>query len=122
MHQQHVLIEILAHAMIAFLFIYRAIAAIPRFQHHREILEKRGVPAPALVLICGLAFMLGGGISVLLDLFSTIGAAMLIAFTIATNALYHNFWSMEERQKRQQHRNIFCNNLAVMGGLLLVIS
>ena len=120
MPEQHTLIEILAHAMIAFLFLYRGVAAIPRFDHHKARLAAKAIPAAGFVLACGLGLMIVGGALVLLGTYAAAGAAMLIVFTIAANVLYHDFWSVEDQQKRRQERNSFYNNVAVMGGLLLV--
>jgi uncharacterized membrane protein YphA (DoxX/SURF4 family) len=58
---------------------------------------------------------------VALDLYVSIGAAMLIVFTLAAIHLYHNFWDMEGRE-RNLHLYTACNNVAVMGGLVLVIA
>jgi putative oxidoreductase len=122
MLQSYALIEILGHAMIAFLFLYRGIAAIARFQHHRARLESRAIPLAGFVLSCGLGLMLVGGTLVLLDILTVAGASMLIVFTIAANVLYHDFWSIDEPAKRRQQRNSFYNNVAVMGGLFLVMT
>jgi uncharacterized membrane protein YphA (DoxX/SURF4 family) len=47
---------------------------------------------------------------------------MLVVFTVLANVLYHDFWVMTEPRQNQTHLWIFCNNIAVTGGLLLVIS
>ncbi|MFP6734066.1 MAG: hypothetical protein VB959_09515 [Rhodospirillales bacterium] len=66
--------------------------------------------------------MLLGGLSVLFDFYVWIGAGMLVVFTVLANVLYHDFWVMTEPRQKQTHLWIFCNNIAVTGGLLLVIS
>ena len=120
MHADHTLIQIAAHIMIAFLFLSRGIGAIPRFDHHAERLATRNVPAPRFVLVCGLAIMLAGGTMVLADLYAGLGSWLLVVFTLAANVLYHDYWSIEDAARRRSQRNSFYNNVAVMGGLLLV--
>jgi len=120
-HADHSALQILGHLMIAFLFLYRCVTAMPRFAEHAARIGERGMPAPKLMLLGGFALMLGGGAAVALDLYAAIGAAMLIVFTLAANYLYHNFWDMEGRE-RNLHLYTACNNVAVMGGLLLVIA
>ncbi|MDX1484342.1 MAG: DoxX family protein [Alphaproteobacteria bacterium] len=120
MHAQHSLIEILAQAMIAFLFLYRGIGAIPRFDRHKARLAAKSVPAAGLVLACGLGLMLGGATLVLLDIFAALGAAMLIVFTIAASVIYHDFWSVGDADRRRREATRFAYNVAVIGGLLLV--
>ena len=122
MHADHSILQIVAHGMIAFLFVFRAVHAMPTFGHHAERFRSRRVPFPGAVLAGGFATMLIGGVMVALDYYAWIGAIMLVVFTVMANFLYHDFWAMEPGQKRDIHRNIFCNNIAVMGGLVLVIA
>lgn len=107
--------------MIALLFLFRGVTAIPKFKHHSARIGSRGVPCPDLVLTGGLAMMLMGGAMVALDYYAWIGASMLIVFTLSANFLYHNFWEMEG-ELANRHLYTFFNNVAVMGGLILVIS
>ena len=120
MHADHSVIEIVGHVMIALLFVFRALHAFPNFDHHARRFEARKVPFPRLVLGAGFATMLAGGAMVALDFHAAAGAAGLIVFTVLANLLYHDFWAMEDGRPRDNHRNIFCNNIAVMGGLALV--
>ncbi len=123
MHADHSTIQIIAHLMIAFLFLFRSIHAMPTFGHHAERFKNRGVPFPNAVLAGGFATMMIGGTMVALDFHAGIGAIGLIVFTVMSNYLYHDFWAMEPgSQRRDTHRNIFCNNISVMGGLALVIA
>ena len=122
MHADHSVAQIIAQAMIAFLFLYRGLTALSEFGNHLSRFKKLKVPFPRLVLACGFATMLIGGVMVLLDYHSLIGGAMLIVFTILANLMYHHFWTMRDPHQRQSHTWIFCNNIAVMGGLLMVIA
>jgi uncharacterized membrane protein YphA (DoxX/SURF4 family) len=121
LHAEHTAIQILGHAMIAFLFLFRCFTAMPRFEEHAGRLAKKGVPVPRLSLAMGFAMMLVGGTSVLLDVYATIGACILIAFTMLANFLYHDFWNHKDNwAERNRALYVFCNNTAVMGGLVLV--
>ncbi len=122
MHADHSIAEIIARAMIAFLFLYRGLTALPDFNDHVSRFQNLKVPVPRLVLAGGFATMLIGGVAVLLDYRASIGAGMLIVFTIMANFMYHHFWTMTDPRLRQTHTWIFCNNIAVMGGLLMVIA
>lgn len=120
MHVADSALEILAHLMIAFLFLYRGLTALPKFAHHAAQMEGHNIPFPRVFAAGGFATMLVGGVMVGLDYHAAIGAWLLIAFTLLANLLYHHFWSMNDPRLRQTHTWIFCNNIAVMGGLLLV--
>lgn len=120
-HADHTGLQILGHAMIAFLFIFRGVTAMPRFDEHAGRLAKKGVPFPSLSLAIGFGMMLVGGVSILIDFYSMIGACILIAFTMLANFLYHDFWNHKDNwAERNRSLYVFCNNTAVMGGLVLV--
>ena len=122
-HAEHSALQILGHAMIAFLFIFRAFTAMPRFAEHSGRLAKKNVPLPDISLAVGFGMMLVGGFSVLIDFYSEYGAGILIAFTMLANYLYHDFWNhKDDWAERNRALYVFCNNTAVMGGLVLVIT
>lgn len=120
MHADHSAFEIVARLMIAFLFLYRGLTALPQFADHAARMEGHNIPFPRVFAAGGFATMLVGGVMVALDYHAAIGAWLLIFFTVLANLLYHHFWSMDDPRLRQTHTWIFCNNIAVMGGLLLV--
>ena len=120
-HADHTALQILGHAMIAFLFLYRCFTAMPRFAEHAGRLAKKRVPFPDLSLAIGFGMMLVGGASILFDFYSLIGAGLLIVFTMLANVLYHDFWNHhDDPAERNRALYVFCNNTAVMGGLVLV--
>lgn len=121
LHADHSIWQVIAHLMIAFLYLYRCLTAMPRFRYHVDIIAARGVPFANVVLVGGFALMLAGGGAVALDVYAPVGAGLLIVFTIAANVLYHHFWDMEGGD-RNRHLYTFCNNIAVMGGLMLVMT
>jgi putative oxidoreductase len=116
------LIATAGQVLIAFLFLVQGVGAIGRFQFHAGRLRACKAPAPGLVLSVGLAMMLVGGSMVLLNVFSRYGAALLLVFTVAATILFQNFWSIEDAARRREKRTSFIYNLAIIGGLLLVIS
>ena len=121
-HADHTILQIVAHAMIAFLFLFRGFTALPRFNDHAGRLAKRGVPLSTFSLATGFLMMLAGGTAVLIDYYTQIGASILIAFTILANFLYHDFWNKRgDWAERNRAIYTFCNNIAVMGGLLMIV-
>jgi putative oxidoreductase len=121
MENHQAVAEVVGRAMLALLFLFQGITAIPRFAHHSAKLRKCSVPMPDLVLACGLAFMIGGGAMVLTGFFAEFGAGLLIVFTLVATVLFQNFWSIEDPDLRKDKRGSFLYNLAVMGGLLLIL-
>jgi uncharacterized membrane protein YphA (DoxX/SURF4 family) len=121
-HGDHTFLQIIAHSMIAFLFIFRCFTALPRFNEHARRIAKRGVPFSTFSLATGFLMMLTGGASILLDYYAQIGASILIAFTIFANFLYHDFWNKKgDWTEHNRALYTFCNNFAVIGGLLMIL-
>lgn len=120
MHADHTILEIIAHGCIAFLFLFRGITALPDFQMHVTQMRDHHLPFPTFVAAAGITTMFVGGFMVAFDVYTTIGAGLLILFTVMANLLYHDFWKMTEPRPRETHIWIFCNNIAVTGGLLMV--
>ncbi|NQU71755.1 MAG: DoxX family protein [Rhodospirillales bacterium] len=121
-HTDHSALVIIGHLMVAFLFLYRGITAFPQFDHHLSRFQERGIPFARYVLLGGFATMIVGGLMIAVDYYAWAGAAGLILFTVMANFLYHDFWTLEDPQRRQTHTWIFCNNIAVMGGLFMIVS
>ena len=76
--------------------------------------------SPALLGLAA-AVELAGGLSLLLGLGSRIGALALVVFLIPTTLMFHNFWAAPPDHQQEQMVN-FLKNLAIMGGLLVVVA
>ena len=61
MYAEHSPLQIVAQVMLAFLFLYRGLDALPRFESHATKLRERSVPFAGFVLACGLAILVVGG-------------------------------------------------------------
>lgn len=121
MHAEHSILQILAHVLIAAFFLFIGARNVPVAARHVERFRRLGIPFPGAFLAAGFATQFTGGVLVLADLYAWIGAILLLVFTVLANVLYHRYWTMTDVAQRQVHQNYFFNNLAVMGGLLLVL-
>ncbi len=88
---------------------------------HTGILRQKGIPMPRESLWVALAVQTLGGLMVALGILPTIGAIGLIVFTIVANYLYHNFTEFTG-DERERHMNQVLGNVAVVGGLVLVVA
>jgi putative oxidoreductase len=118
------IVQIAAHAFIAYLFVWTGIynaSSRARTRDRIAHLASRGVPFPAFVLYSAYAWQIVGGLMVLADFHTEIAALMLIVFTVLAEFLFHNYWAMKDPLRRMYHRLIFLNNCGVLGGLLLLL-
>lgn len=107
--------------LIGLYFTQAALRNFMKQQLHVGILAGKKLPFPREGLLVALAVQLLGGVSVALGIFPALGAVGLIAFTIVANAIYHDFWN-HKGAERVQHAVSVLTNLAIIGGLLLVIA
>lgn len=122
-HATHSALTIIGHILVGSVFISQAVGTLPpaRFANHANKLRDKGFPFPNFVLACGLAIMLAGGAMVILDVYSRIGGWMLIGFSVIATILYQNFWAISDPVRRREKRGTFFNNLAILGGLFLIV-
>lgn len=73
-----------------------------------------------LSLVIGLLFELIGALMLLFGVREKLGATLLLLFLIPTTLLFHSFWFMEG-PSRDIQTAMFFKNLAIFGGLLLVL-
>ena len=112
---------IVGRFLLGLYFVQAGLRNFMKIPMHTGILEKKGVPMPRESLLVALTVQVLGGLSVALGIFPAIGAIALIAFTVAANVLYHNFWAFSG-DERTPHFNSVMANLAIIGGFLLVIA
>jgi putative oxidoreductase len=100
------------------------LSGIMKFLNHAETvgyMEAQGIPsASALGYIAGLVEVLGG-LSILTGFATRLGALALFLFLIPTTLMFHDFWAMSGAERTGQMVN-FMKNLAVMGGLLVLVA
>ena len=93
--------------------------------HHVEDHVKRlGIfkcPMPRQAFWAGIVLEFIGCALVLINWHPEVGVLCLIAFTILATLLLLRFWEMEDPMKRGGMQNGFLANLAVVGGLLLLL-
>jgi putative oxidoreductase len=123
-HVGHSALEIAGHVLVGSVFIVQGLGTVlsrERFQMHSKKLADKGFPFSDFMLACGLGIMLAGGLMVIFDIYSQIGAWMLIVFTVFVTLLYQSFWTFKGPERRREKRGTFFNNLAILGGLFLLV-
>ena len=91
-----------------------------RIKDHIERMAAFGTPAPARAFWTGIALQFTGCALLIFDWYPEIGVYCLILFTVAATAIFHRFWQMEPA-KGNISRIILLGNIAILGGLLLVL-
>ena len=92
-----------------------------RVKDHIERMTGFGVPLPAFAFWFGIAMEFTGCALMLSGWHADIGVWLLIAFTAIAGGIFHRFWRVDDPMRRQSLRIALLNNVAVIGGLLLLL-
>jgi putative oxidoreductase len=107
--------------LLSLIFLISAAGKLFNFTGTAGMMSAKGFPVASLFLVGALAFELLGGLSVLTGYKARLGAAALIIFLIPTTLIFHNFWAYQGMEQQMQAA-MFLKNLAIAGGLALVIA
>lgn len=78
-------------------------------------------PFPTLTFWIGIALEFVGCALILINWRPDIGVWCLLLFTVLATALLLRFWEAEDPMKRMGMQNGFLANIAIVGGLLLLL-
>jgi putative oxidoreductase len=107
--------------LLGAIFLMSGIAKLTDSSGTIQHMQGAGIPnADLLVWIAGVAEVLGG-LSLMTGLLARVGAIGLIAFTALATYYFHAFWKLEGAERLPQMVN-FMKNLAIVGGLLLLVA
>lgn len=122
MYADHATLETVGQVMIAVLFLGTAIInSTTKVKQHADRMGALGVPIPYVTLWVGFAIQYAGGILVLLDFRTDIGAYLLILFTVAATVIFHRFWLVADPLLRHIHMSVLFSNIGIVGALLLLV-
>lgn len=113
---------ILGQILLALYFVIGAVSDVLLRQAGIELMMLKKIPWPKYLYYAGVALKFVAGLALLLNFFSWIAAIVLALFTLIANIIFNNFWQEPAGMKRLFSLNKFLCNLAVIGGLLLVVS
>jgi putative oxidoreductase len=104
--------------LLASLFILGGVNKLLNYQETLVFMEKGGLEPAAFLLPLTILLELGGGLTLAIGKrFASISGVALAVFTIATNVVFHRFWTMEGAEATLQ-LSLFFKNVSVAGALL----
>lgn len=109
-------IPLIARILLSAIFLRSGIGKIIGFAGTQQSMASAGIPLTGLFLFGAIVFELVGGISVLLGYKARWGAIVLIIFLIPATLIFHTDFA-DSMQVGQ-----FMKNLAILGGLLMVVA
>src|SRR5688572_9866276 len=115
MFQEHTGLQAAGQLLLAFAFLATGVRnAGWKFRSHADRMAAYGVPRPALVLVTGLVLQFVGSVLLALDLSRSVGAGLLIAFTVLASAIFHPWWLVQDPLLRHLHLSNLLVNCGVV--------
>lgn len=107
-------------AFLGALFFISGINKILAFSYVAGWMASSGLPFAPLLLVATIAIEVGGGLLLITGWQARWAALAIALFLIPTTVVFHAFWSADAANYQNQLTQ-FLKNLAILGGMLLVI-
>lgn len=121
-HPVSSLASLAGRLMIATIFLMSAVGnKIPKFNDVAGYMASAGVPAPQLMLVGAIVFLIVGSLSVITGFKIRIGAGLLLTFLVLATYYFHAFWKFEGQEQQTQMIQ-FMKNLSLMGTMLFLMA
>ncbi len=117
------LVSLLGRILLSGIFLMSAVGnKIPNFSGVVKYMSAEGIPFPQLMLVGAIVFLIAGSLSVTIGFKARWGAGLLLVFLILATYFFHDFWTVEDAQEKQQQIIAFMKNLSLMGAMLIIIA
>ena len=114
------IVDLVARACLAFIFLYEAYDSIHYFKATKVMMTEFGITWRQDLLLLGvITFLIIGGILVLTGYRTALGVFMLLLYWIPVTFIVHSWWEYPEPEARLQ-AIMFMKNVAITGGLLML--
>ena len=107
--------------LIALIFVLSGFSKITGFDGTVGYIASKGLPMPSFAALAAIIVELAGGIALIVGWKARWAAAALLVFTASAAVIFHNFWGVPADQAQNQMIH-FMKNIAMVGGLLMVIA
>jgi putative oxidoreductase len=115
-------LTVLGRVLLCTIFVLAAVGnKIPHFSDVAKVMDSAGVPAPQLLLVGAIVFLVVGGLSVIVGYKARIGALLLLTFLVLASYYFHPFWRLDG-QAQQEQMIQFMKNLSMMGAMLFLVA
>ena len=115
------ILDLIGRILLSFIFLYEAYDSIAFFKQNKQTMTDYGITWNQDLLLYGTIFLLlMGGILILIGYRVALGATCLLLYWIPFTFIVFSWWNDPE-EIRRMNSLIFMKNLAVAGGLLMIL-
>ena len=117
------LVSVAGRIALAAIFLMSTLGyMIPSFNGAAQLMASQGIPAPRLMLVGAIVFLIVGSLSLIVGYRARFGAALIFVFLVLASYYFHNFWALSDPKARQEQMIHFMKNLSMMGAMLFIIA
>ena len=115
------LAPLLGRWVMAWFFLTQAYRYALDWNNTAILLSMKNIPIPPIILLIALVGLLLGSLSLVFGFCTRAGALALFAITMAATVTLHDYWHIRVAAARSADYDIFVRNVAIAGGLLMLI-
>ena len=112
----------LRHLLLSGIFIFGGANTFFNPESRAVKVANAGIPSPKQAAMLNGAIMTVAGTALACDVAPKLAATVLIGTLIPTTFVGHPFWTDQDPTSRSANRTHFLKNLAILGGLFLVLA
>lgn len=113
--------ELVGRILLSAIFVLSGVMKLADFGGALGHMQAKGIPYADVLLAIAAVVEIAGGLSIMTGLFTRLGAFALFLFLIPVTLLFHDFWNLAGPERVAQSAQ-FMKNLAIMGGLLVLMA
>ncbi len=114
-------IWVIGRILFSALFIFSGFGHFRNYKDMVTYAQMMKAPAPNVTVpLTGIMIILGG-LSVLFDFYTTVGAILLVLFLIPTAFIMHRFWNVQDPGLAANQMAHFFKNLSLAGASLIIL-
>jgi putative oxidoreductase len=119
------ILAVLGRVMLCTIFSMAAVGnKIPNFRAVADVMASKGIPAPTIMLVGAIVFLIAGSLSIILGYKARIGATLLLIFLVLATYYFHfhDFQQATDQKEKTEQMIQIMKNMGLMGAMLLIIA
>lgn len=114
--------SLIGRILIGFIFLYEGYDSFAFFHQTKRLMSLHGLTwQQDILLVISIIVLVVGGILVLIGYYANLGAFMLLLYWLPLTFIVYSWWN-DPAEVRRLNSIIFMRNLAICGGLFLLMA
>lgn len=114
-------LALIGRILLALMFVLAGFDKIGGFAGTAGYIASKGLPLPQVLAGAAIAVEVAGGLMLVVGWKARWAALALAGFTLLASFIFHNYWALPAEQQ-MVNQLFFMKNIAVIGGLLMVVA